>query len=210
MSDFVIGCTHFEDPTIIQFRPQFTSLEDMHEKIKKSWNSRVTDKDTVYILGDFALAKIDYWAHELTGQKILIQGNHDKHAVHGGCFTIVEQSLLLRLPSYGELDRPQEIFLFHFPCLSWEGRSEGAVHLHAHSHGNLPTSLPGKPGPERLDMSVDCWDSWPVPLEKAVEVAKNKPSGESRIQNQKETASWLQPFPAKSTSSSCMARTPST
>lgn len=169
MSAFVVGCTHFEDPSILKFRPQFTSLEDMHNKIKNSWNNSVKEDDTVYILGDFALSKIDYWTHELKGKKVLILGNHDKHAVHGGCFTIVEQSLLLRLPSYGELEsRPQEIFLFHYPCLSWDGRSDGGIHLHAHSHGNLATSLPGKPGPDRLDMSVDCWDHWPIPIEEAV------------------------------------------
>ena len=30
----------------------FTSIEEMHEKIKREWNKKVTCQDKVYILGD--------------------------------------------------------------------------------------------------------------------------------------------------------------
>ena len=176
-NQWVIGCTHFDDPTVIPFRKnRFKTLEDMHEKICSSWNAKVDDNDPVYILGDFALKRIDYWVRKLKGQKILILGNHDKIIVHSGYFVSVEPMIYLRLPPKGTMEKPQEVFMFHYPCISWENKQEGSVHLHAHSHGNLSTSLPGVPGPARLDMSVDCWDEWPVPLETAIHKALEKPT----------------------------------
>lgn len=176
-NQWVIGCTHFDDPTVIPFRKnRFKTLEDMQEKICSSWNAKVDDNDPVYILGDFALKRIDYWVRKLKGQKILILGNHDKIIVHSGYFVSVEPMIYLRLPPKGTMEKPQEVFMFHYPCISWENKQEGSVHLHAHSHGNLSTSLPGVPGPARLDMSVDCWDEWPVPLETAIQKALEKPT----------------------------------
>ena len=47
-NQWVIGCTHFDDPTVIPFRKnRFKTLEDMQEKICSSWNAKVDDNDPV-------------------------------------------------------------------------------------------------------------------------------------------------------------------
>lgn len=59
----------------------FENIEEMHQYILEHWNAKVTNADTVYILGDIALrgrndALIALVA-QLKGRKVLIRGNHD-------------------------------------------------------------------------------------------------------------------------------------
>lgn len=55
-----------------------------HEKIKKNWESKITEEDTVLIAGDISWSinmeeglEDLKWIHNLPGKKILIKGNHD-------------------------------------------------------------------------------------------------------------------------------------
>lgn len=172
---FVIGCTHFDDASVLRFRKtQFNSLTDMHDKITASWEAQVTDSDIVYILGDFAMQKVDYWAKRLPGNKILILGNHDKMTVHDGPFMSVDRTLFLRIQPKAFNESPVEVFLHHYPCMTWEKRDKGSIHMHAHCHGGIEASLPDHHGPRRIDVSVDCWDAWPIPIETAINAAIKK------------------------------------
>lgn len=58
MSNFYISDTHFGHSNIIRHcnRP-FVNADEMDEVLIKNWNSVVTNRDTVYILGDFAFSK---------------------------------------------------------------------------------------------------------------------------------------------------------
>lgn len=59
----------------------FDNINDMNEAIVSNWNETVAPEDTVYILGDLCLGKMDDSlpiAGELQGYKILIPGNHDR------------------------------------------------------------------------------------------------------------------------------------
>ena len=40
---------------IILITDPFNSLAEMHEYMKEKWNSKITNGDTVYILGDIAM-----------------------------------------------------------------------------------------------------------------------------------------------------------
>lgn len=78
---FFISDTHFFHNNVIKFdkRP-FSTIEDMHSKMLKNWNNKVTNADTVYILGDFTWQTTDEaidFLSELKGRKRLINGNHD-------------------------------------------------------------------------------------------------------------------------------------
>lgn len=58
----------------------FTSIEEMHEKIKREWNKKVTYQDKVYILGDVGMyheTEIANFLEKLPGKKFLVTGNHD-------------------------------------------------------------------------------------------------------------------------------------
>jgi calcineurin-like phosphoesterase family protein len=77
---------HFWHANIIKFcnRP-FSSVEDMNEAMVRNWNAVVQPEDTVYCLGDVAMAfrSIELYSQRLNGTKYLVPGNHDFcHSYH--------------------------------------------------------------------------------------------------------------------------------
>src|SRR6056300_578004 len=82
---FFISDTHFDHANILTFtdyagKPvrEFDSVEAMNEAMIERWNAVVKPGDTVYHLGDVAIAKrgLTHLAR-LNGRKILVKGNHD-------------------------------------------------------------------------------------------------------------------------------------
>lgn len=76
-----IADTHFFHQNVIEYcaRP-FKSVEEMNETLVNNWNSVVSNKDKVFMVGDFALGnkkKIIEIGQRLNGRKTLILGNHD-------------------------------------------------------------------------------------------------------------------------------------
>lgn len=60
----------------------FSSYDEMADKMIENWNRAISQDDTVYILGDFAMRKQGQEAYlayleVLQGNKVLILGNHD-------------------------------------------------------------------------------------------------------------------------------------
>lgn len=106
---------HFWHKNVIRLcnRP-FAHLHEMHEYMIQEWNKRVKDNDKIYVLGDFSFANktmtkpiID----RLKGHKILILGNHDRHAakmVDMG-FQEVHENI------YIDIGHKQRVYLSHFP-----------------------------------------------------------------------------------------------
>ncbi len=84
MADFFIADTHFGGENIRRYenRP-FATVAEMDEKLIEHWNQIVTEKDTVYVLGDFSDYREDKMDRKilskLNGNKILVMGNHDRH-----------------------------------------------------------------------------------------------------------------------------------
>ena len=82
MRRFVTADQHFGHANIIKYcnRP-FSSVSEMDEALIDNWNKAVAKDDIVYVLGDFALAKIERIieiGNRLHGNKKLILGNHDR------------------------------------------------------------------------------------------------------------------------------------
>lgn len=77
---FFTSDLHFWHANVIKYcnRP-YASVEEMNEKLILNWNSVVSPKDTVYVLGDFSLAirPVETFTHRLNGIKYLVSGNHD-------------------------------------------------------------------------------------------------------------------------------------
>lgn len=79
---YYISDLHLFHEAAIKFdnRP-FKNLNEMHETILKRWNSKITNGDTVYILGDISLRgkneDLIAFVARLKGKKILVKGNHD-------------------------------------------------------------------------------------------------------------------------------------
>lgn len=95
---FYISDLHFSHFNAISFdnRP-WQTVEEMNEAIVNIWNSRVTDDDDVWILGDIS------WTNpyntrvlmaRLKGKKHWIIGNHDHKIARN------EEALNIKMPMY--------------------------------------------------------------------------------------------------------------
>lgn len=76
---FFTADLHFNHTNIINFckRP-FKSVENMNDALIRNWNSRVSEDDTVYHVGDFCFkGNALWWEKHLNGKVIHIKGNHD-------------------------------------------------------------------------------------------------------------------------------------
>lgn len=63
----------------------FSGWSNYLERLESNWNSKITDDDTVVLLGDHSWAlkleesykDLEYIHSKLKGKKIFIKGNHD-------------------------------------------------------------------------------------------------------------------------------------
>lgn len=151
------------------------------------WTRTVTDKDTVYVLGDVALSGFPYalaLLASLPGKKHLIAGNHDPvHPMHRSAasqfarwadvFASIQPFARRRLNGH-------EFLMSHFPYEAWgEGPARGgelaARHvqyrlpdrgiplLHGHTHGTE------RAHGHELHVGLDAWGFELVPQETVIE-----------------------------------------
>ena len=158
-----------------------TRCDEMNEGIAKSWNDTVGNKDTVYIVGDFAWTDHRKWINELNGKKIFIIGSHDKMPqdaldlfkadvpVDGGEDSIKQAEIIKTLVQFREvhwlLNRQvcgQWMTLCHWPMRTWQGKPHGSICLTGHCHHRLRETRPGQIG-GGLILDVG-WDGWHRPI----------------------------------------------
>ena len=129
-----IADTHFGHSNIIRYdnRP-FWNSEEMDKALIEKWNDAVTNKDTVYILGDFSWHKEDETIvilNKLNGNKILIRGNHDPASEKmSRCFKKVCDYLEIK-------DNGTRVVMSHYPMPFWNGQFRDSVHLYGHVHSS--------------------------------------------------------------------------
>lgn len=117
----------------------FKSLSEMHTYMLLRWNEKVTNGDTVYILGDISMrgrndALIGLMA-QLKGKKVLIRGNHDDLSDYR------LKQLFHEILDYKELSdnfqgQAYKLVLCHYPILMWNGQHKGTILLYGHTHGS--------------------------------------------------------------------------
>lgn len=175
---FFTSDLHFGNANIIGYenRPCKT-VEEMDTMLIGNWNSVVTDKDKVYVLGDFCFKgakRALFYLGCLNGRIHLIRGNHDKFmrqetfkkALPGSSWAkadmrgreIVDEGWYKHM-NVGDT----ELVLSHFPILYWDGMDDrGSIHLYGHMH-----SRPGMqhPHPCAYNVGVDVNNYCPVDLE---------------------------------------------
>jgi calcineurin-like phosphoesterase family protein len=170
--------THFWHTNIIWSceRP-FETVEEMNETLIRNWNSRVTDKDEIYILGDFAY-KIAGWQvntilARLKGKKYLIKGNHERYLstpeFKPEAFEWIKDYYLLVYENV-------KFVLSHYPMLSWDGSYHGSYHLYGHVHNSgIKNPEFGEKlkqlGPCAINVGVDVNDFHPVSITQIIEQA---------------------------------------
>ena len=133
---------HLGHENIIRFcnRP-FSSFNEMNRTLIDNWNSRVTDRDDVYILGDMfykATDDIEDILRRLKGRKHLIIGNHDytwmKKIEMSKYFIDVNNLFVLK-------EEGRTMALCHYPLLSWPHMEHGGWCIYGHIHNSIPDKI---------------------------------------------------------------------
>ena len=130
ISDLHFGCQNkYEGRTL-----------EHDQLIKKNWNEVVHNNDNVYILGDIGREggnKDNEYLCEiistLKGNKILIQGNHEKMKDNR------LRQLFVEITPYKEITdnyngMSHNLVLCHYPILFWANQHKGSVLLYGHLH----------------------------------------------------------------------------
>lgn len=100
----------------------FKNHEEMNAYMIQKWNEKVTEKDEVYILGDFSIAKglaTNSILEKLKGKKYLIVGNHD------GFLNDKEfkKEKFVWIKQYAEIkDDHRMVVLSHYPIMCYNGQ----------------------------------------------------------------------------------------
>ncbi|MDD3831639.1 MAG: metallophosphoesterase family protein [Clostridia bacterium] len=113
----------------------------MDEALISNWNARITNADTVYIIGDllWKTSRAEEYLSRLKGKKILVTGNHDSSLLNNE----IAAKYCKEIHSFLEchIDGHQTT-LCHYPMVEWKGsRKEGTSKLgyliYGHIHGNI-------------------------------------------------------------------------
>jgi len=153
MNKFVISDLHLGHDKILEFvnlstgetlRP-WNTLDEMHEALLDRWNSVVSDKDIVYILGDvsFNFDAAKSFFSKAKGIKELILGNHDQIFPNGDGKPRLDLSWFRRVDGARFLDIvidniPMPVCLSHIPVNEniLDGK-RAAFNLHGHLHSGV-------------------------------------------------------------------------
>lgn len=131
---FFTSDLHLNHENIIGWcgRP-FKDIEEMNQAIIDNWNKVVGKNDIVFDLGDFCFGGSAEWkkfTESLNGIHVLIPGNHDWK---NRCFKHKDFFYEVRSQYFVTVDG-QQIWLSHFPFLTWSGKERGVWNLHGHVH----------------------------------------------------------------------------
>jgi calcineurin-like phosphoesterase family protein len=168
----------------------FPSLQDMNDSLVESINSRVMEDDFLIHLGDWSFGGFDsikeFRSRINCKNIILILGNHDHHIERNkdniqSIFSSVNYYLHLEVKR--ELTSGQmmtsdpgyiKFALMHYPIASWNGISDGVIHLHGHVHFNPEEKFgPGK----MMDVGFDGSEEFrPYSLTEVIDLMKNRPT----------------------------------
>ena len=89
----------------------FDSLDEMHETIKKRWNSKITNGDRVFILGDISYRGKN---EDLIAYISTLKGQKEVHDSANG--------------------KNYNLVLSHYPIFSWKRMGKGFILLYGHTH----------------------------------------------------------------------------
>jgi calcineurin-like phosphoesterase family protein len=139
----------------------------MNEAMVTEWNDLIEPGDLVYILGDvafFPASKAIEYMRRLNGDKILIEGNHDRKLLNDNTF----RKCFKEIHKYLDINyNGTKVVMLHYPIAEWDQMHRGAVHFHGHLHG-------GVSGMERFrcrDMGMDATGAIAITMEEAIKDA---------------------------------------
>lgn len=156
---------HLGYPKVIKNRNRpFDTVEEMNETLIANYNSLVSKKDTVYLLGDLTQKLEPQEANSLlsrlNGKKTLLIGNHDKYKKY-------DAKIFKEMCDYKYLtDKKVPIALMHYPILARNRYRHGSMMLHGHIHSTGEYNERNRvEGIRRYDVGVDANHFYPVSLD---------------------------------------------
>ena len=163
--------THFCHSNILNLckRP-FSDIEQMNKTLIQNWNSYVSNKDEIYIIGDFLYKGTGFEANailkELKGKKYLIKGNHDKFiedkTFNNNNFVWIKDYYVLNY-------KKTKFVLFHYPIFEWEDYFKDSIHIYGHVHNSGNNIEQQKKfeilGKRAINVGVDVNNFFPISIE---------------------------------------------
>lgn len=182
---------HFGHRNVIRFceRP-FENEKQMGTKLIENWNDTVGDNDIVFVLGD------TFWFNDsrnikkvlssLNGKTIyILPGNHDDfnayHRVDDPRIVLLDDVNVMWLESEnnrGWKKKIYEVWMSHYPMMTWPHRDNGAFqffgHIHSQQgkHEGVDQDLPLHYN--QLDVGCDYWSYKPVNFEELKTIIESK------------------------------------
>ena len=160
---WLISDTHFDHDNIIKYtaRP-FVDSKDMNEVLVKNWNNIVSNKDTVYHLGDVSFGSgsrpKEYWLRQLNGKIICISRNHTDG---------------LKLTEKLEY-KGHNFLLVHDPK---DAKGFDGWVIHGHTHNNHLSEYPFINFRKRtINVGVELIGYKPIELDKIVDIIEHNKS----------------------------------
>lgn len=145
---YFISDLHFSHNSVNKSKDMrgFSSVEELDNHMVHQWNSKVGNKDTVIVLGDFSMAKgkeTNKILSRLKGKKWLIIGNHDKLFLNDSEFNTNHFELI---EDYKEFKiNKKYIIMSHYPILTYNKQfSKNTYMLHGHIHNTTDQKLVDK------------------------------------------------------------------
>ena len=190
---FFTSDTHFFHKNILKHCPLRKELcNALDENDISSWDDWMVDRwnkvigkhDIVYIIGDFAFGSAELAKKilgKLNGKKFLILGNHDGSSdkLDNYFKQITQQKMVVfKKEHYDFLEEDIQVFMCHYPLITWPSKHYGAIQLHGHCHGRLDAYNEESPD-LRVDIGIDSTiaEFKPIPLEKIYKYFKSKTNG---------------------------------
>jgi calcineurin-like phosphoesterase family protein len=158
---------HFCHYNIIKYanRP-FSSVREMNDTMASRWNSVVNEDDTVYMLGDWAMAGqypgvFESYLRMLKGNIVTILGNHDgsktKNALKRmGKEIVTAKRFTITIDGYS-------IIMTHKPI---PAQNLSKIYLHGHIHST-------ERGHNPYCVCVEAWDYGPVSIDTIVQMFRD-------------------------------------
>lgn len=192
---FVWSDTHFnhkcEHWTIPLWKARgYDSVELHNEGLIKNWNLTVRPDSTAFHLGDFIFGMNSYEQIKNILTRLnfkdlyIMPGNHSSgwkqlfEQVKLNVWNISEDKRVIMIPNYAETIVDGQMFvLSHYPILSYNGQSRGAICLYGHVHGNMQSNNLGKlyAQAKTMEVTVEA-SSTPVSFEYITNYFSKKPT----------------------------------
>lgn len=136
--DYFISDLHIGHKNVLSFdQRDFKTIEEHDAALMENWQNRVTNNDTVYLLGDISWCGANQTKEimrQLPGKKVWILGNHDHK---------LQKNEELRkefeeITDYKEIKLPtgKHLILCHYPIPCFKNHLRGSYHFYGHVHNS--------------------------------------------------------------------------